>query len=132
MNWNLPQWVPLKKFFFKVFFQTNNLFFRNKKNFSKEQLLFNLLCIVQQKKFLERSENFWNFSIFKNHKVNWDPPWRISIHCDYDSLGCPLSPCVSFSSCQRNLIKTFQIDGMIALITKMDFIFSWDLLNGQK
>ena len=39
---------------------------------------------------------------------------------------------VSFSSCQRNLIKTFQIDGMIALITKMDLIFSWDLLNGQK
>ena len=31
---------------------------------------------------------------------------------------------VSFSSCQRNLIKTFQIDGMIALITKMDLIFS--------
>ena len=31
---------------------------------------------------------------------------------------------VSFSSCQRNLIKTFQIDGMIALITKMAMIFS--------
>ena len=31
---------------------------------------------------------------------------------------------VSFSSCQQNLIKTFQIDGMIALITKMDLIFS--------
>ena len=41
-------------------------------------------------------------------------------------------PIVSFSSCQRNLIKTFQIDGIIALITKMDLIFSWDLLNGQK
>ena len=33
-------------------------------------------------------------------------------------------PEVSFSSCQRNLIKTFQIEGMIALITKMDLIFS--------
>ena len=31
---------------------------------------------------------------------------------------------VSFSSCQRNLIKTFQIEGMIALIKKMDLIFS--------
>ena len=31
---------------------------------------------------------------------------------------------VSFSSCQRNLIKTFQIEGMIALIIKMDLIFS--------
>ena len=41
-------------------------------------------------------------------------------------------PIVSFSSCQRNLIKTFQIEGMIALITKMDLIFSWELLNGQK
>ena len=30
---------------------------------------------------------------------------------------------ISFSSCQRNMIKTFQIDGMIALITKMDLIF---------
>ena len=39
---------------------------------------------------------------------------------------------VSFSSCQRNLIKTFQIEGIVALITKMALIFSWDLLNGQK
>jgi hypothetical protein len=30
------------------------------------------------------------------------------------------------------LIKTFQIEGMIALITKMTLIFSSDLLNGQK
>ena len=36
----------------------------------------------------------------------------------------PYPPKVSFSSCQRILIKTFQIEGMIALITKMDFIFS--------
>ena len=41
-------------------------------------------------------------------------------------------PEVSFSACQRNLIKTFQIEGMIALITKMTAIFSSDLLNGQK
>ena len=33
-------------------------------------------------------------------------------------------PEVSFSSRQWNLIKTFQIEGMIALITKMDLIFS--------
>ena len=31
---------------------------------------------------------------------------------------------VNFSSCERNLIKTFQIEGMIALITKKDLIFS--------
>ena len=31
---------------------------------------------------------------------------------------------VSFSSCQQNLIKTFQIEAMIALITKMVLIFS--------
>ena len=33
-------------------------------------------------------------------------------------------PYVSFSSCQRNLIKTFQIEGMITLITKITLIFS--------
>ena len=43
-----------------------------------------------------------------------------------------LGPLISFSSCQRNLIKTFQIEGMIALITKMTLIFSSDLLNCQK
>ena len=31
---------------------------------------------------------------------------------------------VSFSSCQQNLLKTFQIETMIALITKIDLIFS--------
>ena len=31
---------------------------------------------------------------------------------------------VSFSSCQQNLIKTFQIEAIIALITKMAMIFS--------
>ena len=41
-------------------------------------------------------------------------------------------PLVSISSRQRNLIKTFQIEGMIAMITKMDLIFSRDLLCGQK
>ena len=34
------------------------------------------------------------------------------------------SPYVSFSSCQRNLIKTFQIEAIIVLITKMAMIFS--------
>ena len=33
--------------------------------------------------------------IFKNHKVKWDPMWRISIHRDFDSLGGDLSPCGS-------------------------------------
>ena len=41
-------------------------------------------------------------------------------------------PQVSFSSCQQNLIETFQIGGMIALITKTTLTFSSDLLNGQK
>ena len=40
--------------------------------------------------------------------------------------------CGKFSSWQQNLIKTFQIEGMIALITKMTLIFSSELLNGQK
>ena len=33
-------------------------------------------------------------------------------------------PAVSFSSCQWNLIKTFQIKALVALITKMALIFS--------
>ena len=37
-----------------------------------------------------------------------------------------------FLSCQRHLMKKFQIEGMIALITKMTLIFSSDLLNGQQ
>ena len=41
-------------------------------------------------------------------------------------------PHLSFSSCQQNLMKTFQIEAIVALITKMPLIFSWDLLNGQK
>ena len=41
-------------------------------------------------------------------------------------------PLISFLSCQWNLIKTFQIEAIVALITKMALIFSWDLLNGQK
>ena len=41
-------------------------------------------------------------------------------------------PLVRFSSCQRNLIKTFQIERMIALITKMTLVYSSDLLNSQK
>jgi hypothetical protein len=39
---------------------------------------------------------------------------------------------VNFSSCQWNLIKTFQVEDMIAMITKMTSIFSSHLLNGQK
>ena len=39
---------------------------------------------------------------------------------------------VSFSSCQRNLIKTFQIEGMIALITKMTLIFFLGLVKWWK
>ena len=38
-------------------------------------------------------------------------------------IACRGHTIVSFSSCHRNLIKTFQIEGMIALITKMNLIF---------
>ena len=31
---------------------------------------------------------------------------------------------VSFSSCQRTLIETFQIEAMIALVTKIALVFS--------
>ena len=48
------------------------------------------------------------------------------------SIPFDLVTIVSFSSCQRNLIKTFQIEGMNALITKITLIFSSDLSNIQK
>jgi len=56
------------------------------------------------------------------------------ITCKHMAVGTTgyMGTIVDFSSCQRNLIKTFQIEGMIALITKMTLIFSSDLLKGQK
>ena len=35
-----------------------------------------------------------------------------------------VGPVINFSSCQRNLIKTFQIEAITALITKMALVFS--------
>ena len=53
------------------------------------------------------------------------PPQKIRIGVSPDSVQAIAEILkVSFSLCQRNLIKTFQIEDMIALITKMDLIFS--------
>ena len=38
--------------------------------------------------------------------------------------GTVMVTVVSFSSCQWNLVKTFQIEAMTALITKMALVFS--------
>ena len=84
MNLKSSTLGPSNKIFFKVSFRLTIFFFRNKKNFSKEQLLFSSLSIVKQKKI--RSDLL---------KVNWDPIWKILIHHDFDSLGGPLSPCGS-------------------------------------
>ena len=43
-----------------------------------------------------------------------------------------IRPLISFSSCQRNLIKTIQIEAMIALITKMVLIFFMRLVKWPK
>ena len=73
------------------------------------------------------------FPLFLSQK---NPEVRKSVFDQNDKewsyLGTELMITVSFSSCQRNLIKSFKIEGIIALITKMDLIFSWELLNGQK
>ena len=64
-------------------------------------------------KNFEIENNFWkwNFQHFNEFAIYcWRGPW------DHDILSR-----VSFSSCQRNLIKTFQIEGMIALINDLDF-----------
>ena len=49
----------------------------------------------------------------------------------YDTLYKTKITVVSFSSCQRNLIKTFQIEAMIAMITKMATILM-SLVRWQK
>ena len=54
----MPDMCPFEKKEKEVFFRLPTFFFRNKKIFSKEQLLFSFLCIVKQKKISERFENF--------------------------------------------------------------------------
>ena len=46
----MPDMCPFEKKEKEGFFRLPTFFFRNKKNFSKEQLLFSFLCIVKQKK----------------------------------------------------------------------------------
>ena len=75
--------------------------------------------------------NFWSHEIDTS-----DPSGQCSARGSVESTDSHCNALVvikvSFSSCQRNLIKTFQIEGMITLITKTTLIFSSDLLNGQK
>ena len=54
---------PTNKFFFQSFFRLRIFFFRNKKNFFKQQLLFSFLCIVKQKK---------NFGVIRKILKNFD------------------------------------------------------------
>ena len=61
----MPNMCPFEKKEKEVFFRLPTFFFRNKKFFSKEQLLFSFLCIIMQKKISERSEYFWNFFFSK-------------------------------------------------------------------
>ena len=46
----MPDMCPFEKKEKEVFFRLPTFFFRNKKKFSKEQLLFSFLCIVKQTK----------------------------------------------------------------------------------
>ena len=82
---------PTNKIFFQSFFQTKIFFSGTKKNFQGT-------TYVQFFMYCKAKKNFGvirKILIFKNHKVNWDPPRRISIHRDFDILGGPLSPCGS-------------------------------------
>ena len=55
-------------------------------------------------------------------RYGWNQP---SIHFYWNSVR------VGFSSCQLNLIKTFQIEYIFTLITKISLLFLWDFINGQ-
>ena len=67
--------------------------------------------------------NFWSHEIDTS-----DPSGQCSARGSVESTDSHCNALVvikiSISSRQRNLIKTFQIEGMIALITKMYLIFS--------
>ena len=55
----MPDMCPFEKKEKEVFFRLPTFFFRNKKNFSKEQLLFSFLCIVSKKKFRSDPKKFF-------------------------------------------------------------------------
>ena len=104
MNWNLPHWVPLTIFFSKFF--SDYFFFQEQKKFFQGTTFIQFFMYCKAKKNSEWSEIFWKFLIFKNHKVNWDPPWRISIHRDFDSLGVPFHPVVVIGLGKNLLFKS--------------------------
>ena len=68
--------------FFQSFFQTKIFFFRNKKIFFKEQLLFSFLCIVKQKKNFGVIRKFLKIFIFKHLLHKKGPKGEISIDAD--------------------------------------------------
>ena len=75
----------------------------SKKNFLDRSEIF--FCIIIHKKLNKSCSLEKNFLFLKKKIVSlkktlkkkyyWDPPWRISIQRDFDSLGGPLSPCGS-------------------------------------
>ena len=67
----MPDMCPFEKKEKEVFFRLPTFFFRNKKNFSKEQLLFSFLCIIMQKKISERSEKIFLKMLSKFSKKNF-------------------------------------------------------------
>ena len=85
---------------------------------------------------LTRTCTFLNHLFFRlcYCSVSWIDKWNRRLNQQYcPSIFEPDSSIalVIFSSCQRNLIKTFQIEAIIALITEMAMIFSWVLLMAK-
>ena len=66
-----------------------------------------------------------SFCVLKNRKKStsgeiFSANMTHSVDNETKQFHCQM---VSFSSCQPNLIKTFQIEAMITLITKMALLF---------
>ena len=72
----MPNMCPFEKKEKEVFFRLPTFFFRNKKIFSKEQLLFSFLCIVKQKKFRSDPKFFFFenlLNVFLKMKIFYVP-----------------------------------------------------------
>ena len=74
----MPNMCPFEKKEKEVFFRLPIFFFRNKKNFSKEQLLFSFLCIIMQKKISERSKKIFFENLLNNFRKKKFENFRIA------------------------------------------------------
>ena len=113
--------------------------FEKKEPIKSDQSVAELICkskctywlsgkLISKKSIFQNPDIIFS-SYFLNATINYYVLWRkiaskLLNHFPIVQITDQIFPPVSFSSSQQNLIKTFQIEAMIALITKMVLIFS--------